>query len=311
TDVVHVVVACAAFNQSSTRTSVITGRMFMPPGTRMMSGRGTAVRACSATRATPASERLGPGVLATGNTEAPGRADKPWSGPIASSAVMPSKRSRAICMGLGLAGAPEMGAVMSRGHMESPAEGPVHGLDGAEAGIPSDLGQPGCAGLEAPSRRLHARALHVHRGRDVEVAAKGAGEVARAHPRPPGERRNGQILVGGLGDEALKVAEPVTLGDLRAELRAELRLAALPAQEEDEPARDLQSARAPRIFVHQVQGQVDPRGDTGRGGDRALADEDGVGLHADPWIAPRQLGTCRPVRGRAAAVEEARPRAGG
>src|SRR4029453_3235145 len=66
-------------------------------------------------------------------------------------------------------------------------------------------------------------------------------------PRPPGERRNGQILVGVLGDEALKVAEPVTLGDLRAELRAELGLPALPAQEEDEPARDLQRHRAPEI----------------------------------------------------------------
>src|SRR4029450_3888853 len=115
-----------------------------------------------------------------------------------------------------------MGAVMSRVYMESPAEGPVPRLDGAEAGIPSDLGQPGCAGLEAPSRRLHARALHVHRGRDVEVAAKGAGEVARAHPRPPGERRNGQILARVLGDEALKGADPVAPGDLRAGLRTEL-----------------------------------------------------------------------------------------
>src|SRR5262245_28274806 len=306
TDVVQVVVACAFVSHSITTGSVITGRMFIPPGTRMMSGRGTAASACSASRATPASVRLRPGALATGNTSAPGSADSTCKGPMASSAVMPSKRRSAVFMVSSLTRAPEVGAVVPGRDAQGSAERPVHGLDGAEAGVAGDLGQPGAGGLEPPARRLDPRALDVDRRGEPQITPKRAGEVARAHPRAARERGHRQVLGRVVGDEGLEVAERVTLGELPAELGAELRLPARPAQEQDEPARDFEGDSSPEVFIHQIQGEIDAGGHAGGRAHRAFPDEDRVLLHANARVATGQLVAGRPVRGGAAAIQEAR-----
>src|SRR5262245_22059140 len=306
TDVVQVVVACALVSHSITDGSAITGRMFIPPGTRMMSGRGTAASACSASRATPASVRLGPGALATGNTSAPSSADNTCKGPMASSAVIPSKRSRAIFMVSRLSSAPEVGAVVAGRDAQRAAERPVHGLDGTEAGVARDLGQPGAGGLESPARRLDPRALDVDRRGERQITPKRAREVARAHPRATRERGYRQVLGRVVGDEGLEVAERVALGELPTELGAELRLPARPAQEQDEPARDFERYSSPEVFVHEIQGEIDAGGHAGGRAYRAFPDEDRVLLHADARVATGQLVAGRPVRGGAAAIQKAR-----
>ena len=99
------------------------------------------------------------------------------------------------------------------------------------------------AGRGRVSRRraglLDAHRLDVGRRRHADLAGERARERARAHVRAVGQRADRQVGVGVLGDPGLQVAQRPGAGRLRGELDAELRLAAGPAREQDEPPRDL------------------------------------------------------------------------
>ena len=73
TEVVHWLVSCALRIQSSRGFGVMRARVPKPPGTMMISGRGTAESGSSATRVRCLSVFFGPGSTATKRTRAPGR----------------------------------------------------------------------------------------------------------------------------------------------------------------------------------------------------------------------------------------------
>jgi hypothetical protein len=106
-----------------------------------------------------------------------------------------------------------------------------------------------------------------------------------------------------LGDPALELAQPVPLGELRGELHAELRLAARPAQEHHEPARDGQREVASQVLLDQLQRQVHPGRDPGRGVHAAVADEDRIALDAHGGKPALQRVARRPVCDGAPAVQ--------
>src|SRR6185295_10698090 len=93
----------------------------------------------------------------------------------------------------------EVAAVLARGDPDTAAERPVHGLDAREAARGRDLGDAGLRGLEQPARALDPLRLHVGRGSRADLAAEGAGEVARAHARAPGERGHREIVAQVIG----------------------------------------------------------------------------------------------------------------
>src|SRR5438874_9557432 len=124
----------------------------------------------------------------------------------------------------------KVAAILRRWYTQHAAKCAVHGLYAAEAAGFGDLGHAAGGGLQQAARRLHALRFDVGGGRHADLAAERAREVARAHVGPARQRRHGELAVGVIGDPALHVAEAVALGELGRELRADLRLAARPAQ---------------------------------------------------------------------------------
>ena len=120
-------------------------------------------------------------------------------------------------------------------------------LDGAEAGGAGDVVDGRLGRLEQPARDLDAHRLDVRgrrarRPRRGTRARSGAGSSRRV---PRAARRRGRSS-GCSAIHALQVAERVALGDLRAELRAELRLPARPLHEHHELPRDARARRRGR-----------------------------------------------------------------
>ena len=95
--------------------------------------------------------------------------------------------------------------------------------------------------------------------------------------------------------------------DSAGQAGAELRLTARTPDEQHQLAGHRQRNGWAEILLDQREGQVDPGGHPGRGVDVAVPDEDRVGLDLDRGIAAAQRGAGRPVRGRAAAVEQPGP----
>src|SRR6185503_20505066 len=108
---------------------------------------------------------------------------------------MPSKSGIAMSMGSGSLGATrgapdgrgrhaavaEVSPVLGGAHGEGAAEGAVQGLDAAEPAAGRDLGEAALGGLEEAAGGLDALGLDIGGGRRADLAAEGAGEVARAH----------------------------------------------------------------------------------------------------------------------------------
>src|SRR4051812_45809890 len=272
TDVVKRDVSCAARIQSSTRRSRAASRDPIPPGTTTTSGRGTSSKLDSTTTGSiRVSVRTTPGSAAMNSTCASGSRDRTSYGPTASSAVKRSYSGIAICM-VFLSGL-EPAAVVGRAHAEPAMEGAAHRLDGAEAAVARHGLDLLAARLEPHAGVVHAQRLDVGAWRHAHLACEGPGEVARAHAGALGERRHGQIGVEVRGHPFLEVPQRLALGDLRPEMRAELRLAAGAADEEHEPAGGLERHLAPEVLLDQREGQVHPGGHAGRRPHAAVVDE--------------------------------------
>ena len=101
----------------------------------------------------------------------------------------------------------------------------------------------------------------------VDVAARcharlgleGAGEVAGREPGAGGERLDGQVVVGVLGDPLLDLAQRFALRRLRGQLGAELGLVARAPQEDDQVAGDGERGVAAEVLLDEREGEVDAR----------------------------------------------------
>src|SRR6266851_117187 len=143
---------------------------------------------------------------------------------MASSAVMPSKSGMAMSMGRppGLApsrGGAEMATVLGGADPDPAPKRAVHGLDAAEAARGGHLGHAQVGGLEETARALDPLRLHVGGGRQADLPAEGAREIARAHAG--GAREGGhrevlaQVIGDPTGDRAARVARPPGTGAAR------------------------------------------------------------------------------------------------
>lgn len=77
-------------------------------------------------------------------------------------------------------------------------------------------------------------------------------------------------------------------------------------QEHDQVAGDGQCRVPAQVLLDQGEGEIDARGDTGRGGDGSVADVDRVRVDLDGGMVAGEFRAVRPVRGGPATVQEAR-----
>ena len=207
TDVVKRVVSCAVRTQSSTRSSVISGRVPTPPGNTMMSGRGISSNVASRVMPRkPFSLRTSPRSWPMNVMSKPGIRCSTSYGPMPSSAVNRGKSGIAICRagaGHGVllswcrgggrvvtdAAAREAAAVLVGRDAEAFDERAAQRLGGAE---PAARGRsPATASVVSSSARRAAsvRTRSTYWPGDSPTSAREhAGEVTRAHRRPRRER---------------------------------------------------------------------------------------------------------------------------
>ena len=128
-----------------------------------------------------------------------------------------------------------------------------------------------------------------------------------AHPGLHGKSGHRQIPIEVRRDRTVQGAELI-IAVLEKQRGAELSLAPGPLQKDYELARDGECEVAAGIDLDKRQREVDPRGNTGRGPDRTIVDEDRIGFDDNGGKPARQLGTALPVRHHASTVEKARLR---
>src|SRR4051794_37742047 len=286
------------------RSSCMTVRVPAPPGTTRTSASAASANDFStAIDSMRVSARITPGSAATKSTRAPGRRLSTSYGPTASSAVNRSNSGIAIC--IDVSSCLEPLAILGRAHAEPAVEGAAHRLDRAEAARARNDVDLLAGGLEPQAGVVHAQRLDVGRRRHSELATKCAREVARAHVRQLCEALDGQLLAEVAGEPGLQLTQGLAVGHLRSEMRAELRLAAGAACVDHEPARGLERDLAAEVLVDERQCQVHSGRDPRRGPDVAVAHVDGVGVDLDAREQIGELAGVGPVRGGAAAVEQA------
>src|SRR4051794_14900490 len=243
------------------RSSCMTVRVPAPPGTTRISGWATSANDFSTSMVSiRVSVLTGPGSPATKSTRAPGRRESTSYGPIASSAVKRSNNGIAIC--ISFSSCLEPLAVVGRAHAQPPVERAPHGLDGAEAAVAGDGVELLAGRLQAQARLVDAQRLDVRRRGHAQLAPERTREVAGAHAGARGERLDGEVVPEMVGQPRLQLAERLALGELGAQVRAELGLPAAAARVDDEPARRLQRHLAAEVLLHQCQRKVHPGGDT-------------------------------------------------
>lgn len=91
------------------------------------------------------------------------------------------------------------------------------------------------------------------------LGLEGAGEVAGREPGAGGERFDGEVVAGVLGDPVLDLAQRFAAGGLRGELRTELGLVAGPPQKDDEVAGDGERDLPAEVLLDQGEGEIDAR----------------------------------------------------
>src|SRR3954469_18181705 len=121
-------------------------------------------------------------------------------------------------------GAAEPAAVLGRAHAQRPQEGAAHGLRGPEPARGRDRRDGFGRLLEPAARRLDPHLLDVAGHGGADLLAEHAGQVARAHGRPLGQPIDRAVLGHVVGDPLLKGPHLVAIGQLGAELGAELGL---------------------------------------------------------------------------------------
>ncbi len=159
-------------------------------------------------------------------------------------------------------------------------------------------------GLHALPRHLDAQPLHRLRRRGAGLGHEGAGEMPRTHAGLLGHVLDRQRRVEMLARPGQQRPE-AAVRRLQFQQRGELRLAAAAAVIEHELARGLLRDLVAVILRDHRQRQIDAGADPGRGPDVAVADEDAVGLQLHLRIGVEKMPRALPVRGGAAAVEQA------
>lgn len=134
--------------------------------------------------------------------------------------------------------------------------------------------------------------------------SEGAGEVPGREAGAFREPLDGQIRVRVLADPLLDLAQGLAAGGLSSELGAELRLITRAPEEDDEMAGDGERGVPAVVFLDQGEREIDACGDSGRGGDLPVADEDRIRIDVHVRIRTSQVGAERPVRRRATAVQQ-------
>lgn len=160
--------------------------------------------------------------------------------------------------------------------------------------------------LQEAARLFEADQIDVPARGHAGLRLEGAGEVAWREAGAGGERLDGEVVVGVLGDPVLDLAQRLAPRGLGGELGAELGLVPRASQEHDEVAGDRQRGVAAVVLLDEREGEVDARGDAGRGRHVPVAYVDGVRVDLDGGVVAREAVAVRPVRGRPAAVEQAR-----
>src|SRR4051794_3879591 len=229
----------------------------MPPGKSRISGEGTsAYERSTLSLSIRVSVAYTPGSAATKSTCAPGRRDSTSYGPTASSAVKRSNRAIAIC--IWCSSRVEPVSVRGRAHAQPAVEGAAHRLDGAEAAVVRDGVELLARGLEPQARVVDPDRLDIRARRHPDLAREGAREVALAHVGAGRERGNRQVGAEVRRDPLLQLPQRPALRDLRAQVRAELRLAAGPLHEDHEPAGGLERGAAAEVVLDERERQVHP-----------------------------------------------------
>ena len=195
-------------------------------------------------------------------------------------------------------------AVLRGADAKRAQEHPAHGLRGAEAAASCDRPDRLVAVLQPAPRGLKAHALDVAGGGHAGLGAERTGEVTPAHVGARCHRLDTVIAGDVLEHGALDLAQRRTLGLLRREGRAELRLVAGAAQEQHEVARDRERCVAAEVLLDERQREVHAGGHARGGPQRTVAHEDRLWIDEHVGMLALQLGRGRPVRRRAAAVEQ-------
>lgn len=102
----------------------------------------------------------------------------------------------------------------------------------------------------------------------------------------------------------LDLAQRFAPGGLGDELGAELGLVAGPAQKDHQVAGDGERDVPAVVLLHEREGQVDSGGDSGGGGQPAVAYEDRVRVDLDGRVAAGEVLADRPVRGHPVSVQQ-------
>src|SRR5262252_6240582 len=107
-----------------------------------------------------------------------------------------------------------------------------------------------------------------------------SAETALAHAGLSGENWKREVVGQMVADPVVKRSKLV-LGNLKGQKLTELRLPARSLEKDDQITSDGQRRRAAQILLHQRQGEVDTSSHPGRGPDRAVLHENGIGLDMD------------------------------
>jgi hypothetical protein len=162
------------------------------------------------------------------------------------------------------------------------------------------------AEVSSRRRRAASKLFHAPGRRHSHRPRKHPGEIARAHRRPASQGLDRKILLEVVRHPRLKIGDARVIRQLLLELGAELGLSSRSMEEEHELSRHRAREGDSMIFRHETEREIHPGGDSRRGVDAPLLDEDRIGLDREPGVLAGEAGTARPVRGDALAVEEAR-----
>src|SRR5215471_18154463 len=98
----------------------------------------------------------------------------------------------------------------------------------------------------------------------------------------------------------------LVFGRLKGQKLTELRLPTRPLEKDNQIASDGQRHRSAQIFLDQRQGEVNACSHPGRGPNRVVLHENGIGVDMDGRKTPGKFCAESPVRDRSSAVKQTR-----
>ena len=175
-----------------------------------------------------------------------------------------------------------------------------------EAGFPRDLVDIELRGLQQLLGAQHPLGIEPGRRGGPRFRAEAPRKRPRRH-MDPGRQFVDRVFLVQVPDHPLQQL----LHGLRAALRNGpvdvLGLAAVPVRRDHHVPGDGGGHLGAELNADQVQAGIDPRGRAGTGDDPAVFDVEDVFIHQDGGVSAGQFLGVVPVRGAAAAIEQARP----